>query len=82
MITLNYKDSDEGVTHDHTITFDGEQTWGDILEQFFHFLNTAGFVIDQTVIGEMVEAAVDAHDQHLHVKSGNTSYSEEECSND
>lgn len=82
MITLNYKTSDEGVTHEHTVTFDGGQTWGDILEQFFHFLNTAGFVIDQTAIGEMVEVAVDAHDRHLNVKYGNPLYREEECTND
>lgn len=72
MIKLEYTEagSETGITKNHVVTFDGNQTWGAILEEFFHFLNTAGFVIDQTTIGEMVEAAVDVHDNHLDRKSG------------
>lgn len=45
-----------------TVEIDTEEvTWADLLNEFFHYCNASGYIIDATVIPEMVSACEDIH---------------------
>lgn len=64
-----------------TIEIDAEEmSWGSLLSEFFHYLNASGYIIDATLIPEMVSSCEEMHKVHWYEK--NTTITVKEVNND
>lgn len=65
MYELKFESEDGGVRKYVNVTFSIHREWPELLETFLEFLVSTGYIIDQTILPEMVEACWEIHDKSL-----------------